>query len=911
MSTTHLELERAIDAAPEADSGYLVYGDWLQERGHPRGVLVALDRELAQDPWGPRGVELRRERAELLAGGADELMGPLAALEAAGELTLDWHLGFVRGASLGLRRSSSEELLADLGRVLAHPSLRFVRALELGPLELRQGTVALERVASLLAAAPRPTLLRLVLGRHHDGRWPPLPDLGPLLATAPALRELVLLGSANGLPPIAHEPLRRLELVVLGLQPSQLEVARRCPRLETLHLSLGESPIAQAGALELARTLPASLQELGLLAAPFGDALCRELPAALAGSALRRLDLSLGAITDEGAAALRRSREAGWSLEVSLRDNRIGEEEAAALAALPGVEVGPQDSADAAPSMLPERARGAVWDRLRRGQQGWTDLEYAAGLPFYESARRISVATGDLRNEQSAVRGLGALCQNLGRLDESITHRRLAVVLTRRRRERALEPLLDLAATHRMHGHVLLAQEVFEEALAAAEKDDDREGASRAQVGLAGVKVAMGQWAEARGLCRQVARTPLGKKSSSVWNILGAAEQRLGDYAGAVQSYERALELESHPPNKIPIQLNLGQVHWQRGARDEAEGIYREAAKAAREQRFLEMAGSALSSLGHLYLNSGRLRQAEEALLEALPLLEQVQSRAKVGETVTHLGILRIQQARLQEAEELLLRAREVHRETGNRQWEAIAIGELAGAAIDQGQLDRCAELCAESIAILRALGDAWSEATSHCQLGEVHLARNEPAEARKCYERSRTLSAKVGNRRWVAWSEQCLARVVHERGAHDEALRLYDAALAALQAVGDQQMLGRAQVDRAGFLFTRGEREQATAALKAGRHLLEVSGDATGMHLAELCEQFAEELARGAPRPAAEGDHPYLAWLRHGAARRSKPPERPGRPGRPGRASQTRRADDSRAEMRGGRGKRGKRGKR
>jgi uncharacterized protein (TIGR02996 family) len=160
-------LEAAIASAPEEPAGYLVYADWLQERGEPRGELIVVQRALAAAPRDPT---LRAREAALFEAHGDRLLGLLALV--AGDARVDWHCGFVRAIELGgwLAAASPE----DLSALLAHASLQFIHRLT--------GTVGEDTVLAPLAEhAPR-TLRWLELSGDVDqlhalrarlGRLPP------------------------------------------------------------------------------------------------------------------------------------------------------------------------------------------------------------------------------------------------------------------------------------------------------------------------------------------------------------------------------------------------------------------------------------------------------------------------------------------------------------------------------------------------------------------------------------------------------------------------------------------------------------------------------------------------------------------------------------------------------------------
>jgi len=135
-------LEAAIASAPEDAGGYLVYADWLQQRGEPRGELIVVQRALAQ---APRDAALRAREAALFAEHDDRLLGPLARVEIEGA-RIDWHCGFVRSLDLGGRLSELDPALLEA--LLAHASLQLLHRFA--------GVVGMDTVLAPLAEhAPR------------------------------------------------------------------------------------------------------------------------------------------------------------------------------------------------------------------------------------------------------------------------------------------------------------------------------------------------------------------------------------------------------------------------------------------------------------------------------------------------------------------------------------------------------------------------------------------------------------------------------------------------------------------------------------------------------------------------------------------------------------------------------------
>jgi uncharacterized protein (TIGR02996 family) len=174
------ELEAAIVADPEAEGPYVVYGDWLQGQGDPRGELIAVQLAL-ETARGARWAELKHRELRILREHHGALVGGAAPL------FCDWRRGFVD-------RVDAEPIG---GEVLAHPSLALVRA------------VSGAELAGIQRANP-PLLVELGI-RHHA--------MADLLAM-PGLRRLRMAETRPRSKPVAPRPARSgLEALALdGLE---------------------------------------------------------------------------------------------------------------------------------------------------------------------------------------------------------------------------------------------------------------------------------------------------------------------------------------------------------------------------------------------------------------------------------------------------------------------------------------------------------------------------------------------------------------------------------------------------------------------------------------------------------------------------------------------------------------------
>ena len=131
LGDQHPGLIARIAAAPDEVEHYLVYADWLLERGDPRGELIRVMEALER--W-PVNLELELRRAELWEQHELRFSRPGWV-----DLDLRWRWGFVESLRVGLafvsgarRTTYGNWLESAIMSVFRHPSGRFVRRLRAG-----------------------------------------------------------------------------------------------------------------------------------------------------------------------------------------------------------------------------------------------------------------------------------------------------------------------------------------------------------------------------------------------------------------------------------------------------------------------------------------------------------------------------------------------------------------------------------------------------------------------------------------------------------------------------------------------------------------------------------------------------------------------------------------------------------
>lgn len=220
------DLEEALRAAPEDDHRFLVYADWLVERGEPLGRWMLESDAAGQGPW------------------AASFVGALRFTT--GRLEVRWRHGFIDQARVHCDGPEPRYLEpnATLRTLFEHPLARFLRvlALELDGFEGEPGPThplgpwerELPEVMQTLAERAPSTLRRVVVGPVP--RIPTTPFIAPKLDAVRARCPQVEVVLRAELP-------HTLVLVVTHGDPRALQGFERGEvRLELDQLELGGGP---------------------------------------------------------------------------------------------------------------------------------------------------------------------------------------------------------------------------------------------------------------------------------------------------------------------------------------------------------------------------------------------------------------------------------------------------------------------------------------------------------------------------------------------------------------------------------------------------------------------------------------------------------------------------------------------
>ena len=324
------KLEAAIESNPDDVDAYLVYADYLQNQGDPRGELIVL-----QHQGKTAEANALIARAQLLGDLADFVTKAPEKARTKRVLQLEWQLGFIKRAHIGwetYRGATRDEAVGHFVQFLALPSTRFLQELVVGPVPASDFMSFGPWVKALAEAARPQTLRSLTIGDigHWDISGTSAGPFEAIMQAFPRLRRLTVHAGDISLGKMDHDELRELAVETGGIGNAIVDVAlAKLPKLERLEVWLGTPNYG--GSIDVDELTPIfdganlpSVVHLGLKNAVYTDDIVRRLIESKILPRLKTLDLRMGTLSDAGVRDMANARAAFAHLdELWLDDNAL------------------------------------------------------------------------------------------------------------------------------------------------------------------------------------------------------------------------------------------------------------------------------------------------------------------------------------------------------------------------------------------------------------------------------------------------------------------------------------------------------------------------------------------------------------------------------------------------------------
>ncbi|AEW93920.1 MULTISPECIES: cyclophane-containing RiPP biosynthesis TPR protein HaaT [Streptomycetaceae] len=243
---------------------------------------------------------------------------------------------------------------------------------------------------------------------------------------------------------------------------------------------------------------------------------------------------------------------------------------------------------------------------------------------------------------------------------------------------------------------------------------------------------------------------------------------------------KRANELDLHG---LVIRLAAAMAPFlrQSGPWDQAVGLHRAAAEAARRTGDRRALAGALAELGVVRRCMAAYPEAVEALHEAEVLYEAVGDRKGRADALNQAGIVRYMTADNEAAVRAQSEALSIYRELGDRLGQANALADLGMVRRQMSRFDEAVEAQSEALSIYRELHDRYGEANSLRDLGIVHCLMGEYDRAARRHREAFDIYQELDDRHHQAYAlnelglvRRLVGDVAGSHDAHTQALEIY-----------------------------------------------------------------------------------------------------------------------------------------
>ena len=336
----YVEISQANLTAEEDDeAARLVLADTMQQKGDPRGVLVALQHRIEQVS-GKERATIKRQESALFEENKEAFLGVFAKDGPRECFKCEWKLGYWDKVIIFSSYDHEEIKTAGLLKeALQHPSGEHLRELQCGiPESVWDGESNWQDYINVITKVGAPQLRKLHLADDDDNAeisWCQIGNLDAMWKAVPQLEFLRIRGIGMSMGDIDAPKLAMLQIHSGGVPSEAIRdigkamTAGKMPELERVELWLGcDEYGCDCSADDVQGILNAKkspkLTWLGLMNAEIANDLCRVVHGGSIVKQLETLNMSMGTMTDEGAEVLLQHAKAFAHLkQLDVSDNYL------------------------------------------------------------------------------------------------------------------------------------------------------------------------------------------------------------------------------------------------------------------------------------------------------------------------------------------------------------------------------------------------------------------------------------------------------------------------------------------------------------------------------------------------------------------------------------------------------------
>jgi class 3 adenylate cyclase/tetratricopeptide (TPR) repeat protein len=255
---------------------------------------------------------------------------------------------------------------------------------------------------------------------------------------------------------------------------------------------------------------------------------------------------------------------------------------------------------------------------------------------------------------------------------------------------------------------------------------------------------------------------------------MGEAFYWLGEYPGATEVLEQAVELATSLDDDVALSLALrflGDISINVAADlDLAERQLARALEAAERLGEPDAIARTLLFAGWVPWTRNQLVEAESIWRRALELAGSSEDRWALVRSLVSLSIVIGDLDRLDEATEMIERARELAIDMGDQFSLAVATVQEGRLHEERQDFEKSLPYFDRGIEIYRELGARWELGDALAERGIAHRELGLLDEAERDLQQAIAISEELGERQLAGWTWRALAHVSERRGDHAKA---------------------------------------------------------------------------------------------------------------------------------------------
>ncbi|MCC5644349.1 tetratricopeptide repeat protein [Nostoc sp. CHAB 5824] len=398
-----------------------------------------------------------------------------------------------------------------------------------------------------------------------------------------------------------------------------------------------------------------------------------------------------------------------------------------------------------------------------------------------------------------------------------------------------------IGVIHRDLGNWDEAARCFQNALAIAQKQENKRSIASCNGLLGDIERNRGNWDAAKTLYRQSleVETELGDRfgMATSWRVLGYIERNRGNWDAAETLYRKSLEVRTELGDRSGMAsswASLGYIEQCRGNWDAAETLYRQSLEVRTELGDRSGMATSWRVLGYIERNRGNWDAAETLYRKSLALMTELGDRSGMANSWGVLGYIERNRGNWDAAETLYRQSLTVRTELGDRSGMASSWRALGSIERNRGNWDAAETLYRQSLALMTELGDRSGMAYSWGALGDIERLRGNWDAAETLYRQCLEVETELGDRSGMAESYSCLGKNELHRGNLKVAEQFSKQALVIAQELGMIYLVAEVNYDLARLERKRSNTELAQQHYNTAHQIFQQLGAAKDLEKIE-----------------------------------------------------------------------------